>query len=55
MKEAANSVEPEYFRTCIKMLKYIQNYTKQDLEMPIQKAMCDAWTASKPEKDRLEC
>ena len=23
--------------------------------MPIQKAMCDEWTASKPEKDRLEC
>lgn len=23
--------------------------------MPIQKAMCDEWTASKPEKEKLEC
>lgn len=36
------------------MLKYLQNYTKQDLEIPIQKAMCEEWTASKQDKERLE-
>ena len=54
IKEAANSVEPEYFRTCIKMFKYIQNYIKQDLEIPIQKAMCDAWNAPKQDRERFE-
>ena len=49
------SVQPEYARACIKLVKYVQNFTKQELEMPIQKAMCDAWDAHWTEKEKLEC
>ena len=54
IRKATSKIEAEYFRTCIKLQKFVQNCTEEDLELAIQKAMCTEWNAPKENQKRLE-